>query len=137
MKWYLMVLKKYATFSGRARRKEYWMFTLFSIIFSYLTLALDYGLFETFLPMGIGILNVIYSLIVFLPGLAVTVRRLHDVGKSGWMIFILLIPVIGWIWFFVLLVKSGDSGENKYGKDPKNEMQDGDLEALDSDLVNA
>lgn len=69
--------------------------------------------------LGYGVIYGLYVLMVFIPGLSVTVRRLHDVGKSGWMYFIILIPIIGAIWLLVLLVSEGDRGTNQYGPDPK------------------
>ena len=85
-------------------------------------LGLIDGLLGTYDPeIGIGVLGGLYSLAVIIPGLAVLVRRLHDVGKSGWMFFIILIPLIGAIWLFVLLVTDSNTGENKYGAYPKLE----------------
>ena len=114
MNWYLAVLKNYAGFSGRARRIEYWMFTLFNFIFAIVIALIDILLLETN-----GILSILYTLGVFIPGLAVSVRRLHDVGKSGWFLFISLIPIIGAIWLLILMFTGGNVGENKYGKNPK------------------
>jgi uncharacterized membrane protein YhaH (DUF805 family) len=119
MSWYLAVLKKYAVFSGRARRKEYWMFVLFNIIFSVVAIMLDNVLGTASKDLGYGVIYGLYVLAVLLPGLAVTVRRLHDVGKSGWWIFISLIPLIGSIWLLVLLATDGQPGENKWGVNPK------------------
>lgn len=119
MSWYLTVLKKYAVFSGRARRKEYWMFVLFNIIFSVVAVVLDNVLRTASEDLGYGLLYGLYSLAVFIPGLAVTVRRLHDVGKSGWWIFISLVPIIGGIWLLVLLATDSQAGENQYGSNPK------------------
>ena len=116
MKWYLLVLKKYAVFSGRASRKEFWMFYLFNIIFAIVAGILDYILGTR------GLFSSLYNLAVFIPELAVTVRRLHDVGKSGWMLLILLIPIIGVIWLLVLLVTDSNPGENKYGPNPKENV---------------
>ena len=122
MKWYLRALRKYAVFSGRARRKEFWMFVLFDIIFSFGTLLLvglnndDEGVFV--------LIFVVYTLAMILPGLAVSVRRLHDVGQSGWMILVALIPVIGYIWLFILLVMDSDKGANEYGDNPKGIEKD-------------
>jgi uncharacterized membrane protein YhaH (DUF805 family) len=113
MNWYIEVLKKYAVFTGRARRKEYWMFVLFNVIISF---AL--GFMES-LAGGPGIIANIYALAVFLPGLAVSVRRLHDVGKSGWFMFIALIPLVGAIWLLVLYCTDSQPGENQYGVNPK------------------
>ena len=118
MNWYLKVLKQYGDFNGRARRKEYWMFALFNIIFVIVAGILDNILGITIEGVG-GLLYVLYSLAVFIPALAVITRRLHDVGKSGWMILISLIPLIGAIWLFVLLVTDSNSGENQYGLNPK------------------
>ncbi len=113
MEWYLKVLKNYATFAGRARRKEYWMFFLFNMIAALILLVLD------FVIGTYGVLYVLYLLAVVLPSLAVTVRRLHDLGKSGWWVFISLVPLIGGIWLLVLLVTDGTAGDNSYGPSPK------------------
>lgn len=119
MNWYLKVLKQYAVFSGRARRKEYWMFVLFNIIFAFLAIILDNILGVAVEGVGYGPLYGLYLLAVLIPGLAVSVRRLHDVGKSGWMILIALIPLIGAIWLTVLMVTDSNTGENQYGQNPK------------------
>ena len=96
MNWYLKVIKQYADFSGRARRTEYWMFTLINTLIS-----IGLMLIAQFVDQSLSILNIIYSLAVFIPSLAVFVRRLHDVNKSGWMYLLVLLPIIGWIWLFV------------------------------------
>ena len=128
MKWYLKVLNKYAIFTGRARRSEFWFFVLFNIIFSVVAFFLDNALGTTMslhdntygdIPMPYGYIYVLYVLALFIPGLAVTVRRLHDVGKSGWMYFIVLIPIIGAIWLLVLLFTDSQTGPNKWGENPK------------------
>lgn len=119
MNWYLAVLKKYAVFQGRARRKEYWMFCLFSSIFAIVAGFLDRLLGTASGDMAYGIFWALYVLAVVIPGLAVQVRRLHDVGKSGWWMFITLVPIIGGIWYFVLLVTDSQPGENQYGPNPK------------------
>ena len=116
MDWYLKVFRQYADFTGRARRKEYWMFQLFNWIFFIIAFAIDYMIMT---KGGFPIINILFTLVILLPSLAVTVRRLHDVGKSGWMILISLIPIIGGIWLFVLLVTNGEPGENIYGINPK------------------
>jgi len=120
MKWYLKVLKQYADFSGRARRKEYWMFFLFNMIFAFIAMILD-NLFGLIISPEIpyGAFYILYALAVFIPGLAVMVRRLHDVGKSGWMFLIALIPIIGAIWLLVLLATDSAIGTNKWGNNPK------------------
>lgn len=123
MSWYLEVLKKYATFSGRARRKEYWMFVLFNIIFSIMATVLDSVIGTRDPDTGYGIINGLYSLAVLLPGLAVSARRLHDIGKSGWWLLIVLIPIIGAIWLLVLMVTDSQPGDNEYGPNPKVSLQ--------------
>jgi len=120
MNWYLQVLKKYAVFSGRARRKEYWMFSLFNILFAGAAIVIDNLLDLTVLRLPYGVFYFVYAFAIFIPSLAVSVRRLHDVGKSGWMLFISLIPLVGGIWLLVLLVTDSE-GENKYGPNPKGE----------------
>lgn len=119
MNWYLKVLKQYADFSGRARRKEYWMFVLFNMIFTIVAMILDNVLGIAMEGIGYGPLYGLYALAMLIPGLAVAVRRLHDVGKSGWMILIALIPLIGSIWLLVLMVTDSNTGENQYGQNPK------------------
>lgn len=113
MEWYLKVLKNYATFSGRARRKEYWMFTLFNFIALIILLILDFIIGTYFVLYGL------YCVGIIIPSLAVSVRRLHDLEKSGWWIFISLIPLIGGIWLLVLLCTDGTAGNNAYGPSPK------------------
>jgi uncharacterized membrane protein YhaH (DUF805 family) len=110
-----MVLKNYTVFSGRARRQEYWMFVLFNMIFGIVAMTLDNVLGIAMESLGYGPLYMVYGLVLFLPGLAVAVRRLHDVGKSGWMMLIALIPFIGAIWLLVLLSTDSNPGENQYG----------------------
>jgi len=127
MNWYLKVLKQYADFSGRARRKEYWMFTLFNMCFTVVVMILDNLLGIAIDGVGYGVLTLLYTLIVLIPSLAVAVRRLHDVGNSGWMILIAFIPLIGSIWLLVLMVTDSNPEKNKYGDNPKdisNEQHD-------------
>lgn len=121
MEYYVNVIKNYATFSGRARRKEYWMFALFNIIFSIVASLIDRftGLSIDISGVSIGIISSIYSLFILIPSLAVIVRRLHDTNRSGGWIFIGLIPLIGWIVLLVFYCTAGTVGNNKYGADPK------------------
>ena len=118
MQWYLKVLSQYADFNGRARRTEYWMFTLISTIISVVLLILDSMLLDFSLG-DIGLLQGLYSLAVLLPSLAVGARRLHDTGRSGWWLLIGLIPLIGAIVLIVFFVFDGDRGPNAHGPDPK------------------
>ncbi len=108
MNWYLNVLKNYADFGGRARRKEYWMFFLFNMLFGYVLLILT-TVAELPVLMFAAIL---YFLAVLIPSIAVGVRRMHDVGMSGWFI---LVP----IYSFILFCTEGEKGDNKYGANPK------------------
>jgi uncharacterized membrane protein YhaH (DUF805 family) len=119
MSWYLGVMKKYALFSGRARRKEYWMFCLFNILFVIAAMVLDNVLGTAIHGVGYGAIYGLYFLVTLLPSLAVAVRRLHDTGKSGWFLFIGLIPIIGSIWLLVVLCSDGETSGNKYGMSPK------------------
>ena len=119
MNWYLEVLKKYALFSGRARRKEYWFFVLFNIIIS-IALAVIDGVTGSFSPeAGMGLLGGIYTLAVLIPGIAVSVRRLHDTERSGWWLLIALVPLIGAIVLLVFMVQDSKPGQNQYGANPK------------------
>ena len=118
IEWYKkVVLENYANFNGRARRSEYWYFTLANVIATVVLAVVDS-------VIGIQILGSIYSLAVLVPGLAVAVRRLHDVNKSGWFYLLILLPVIGWIWLIVLFCTEGDKGTNEYGPDPKNQYDE-------------
>ena len=116
MNWYLKVLGQYSDFNGRARRKEYWMFTFLNMIFAFGSVLIDS-------MIGNPIFYIIYVLAMFIPGLAVSVRRLHDVGKSGWMILITLVPLIGAIWLIVLMVTDSNPAENQYGPNPKQILE--------------
>ena len=113
MDWYLAVLKKYAVFEGRARRKEYWMFVLFNFI-----IAIVLSIVEGFVNAS-GIISGLYSLAVFIPSIAVLARRLHDTNRSGWWILIGFVPLIGFIVLLVFAVMEGTNGSNDYGSDPK------------------
>jgi uncharacterized membrane protein YhaH (DUF805 family) len=119
MSWFIIALKKYAVFTGRARRAEFWYFNLFMFLLSIVVMFLDWvlGLSKAF--GGLGALAVILGLATLLPSLAVTVRRLHDTGRSGWFIFIGLIPLVGAIVLLVFYVQDSQPGENEYGPNPK------------------
>ena len=113
MNWYLGCWKKFAEFSGRARRQEFWMFALFNFLAS-VALAIVDGILGTN-----GGLGAIYSLAALIPGLAVSARRLHDTDHSGWWILINLIPMIGCIIYLVFLCSDSKPGENRFGPNPK------------------
>ncbi len=119
MDWYIKVLKNYINFKDRARRKEYWFFVLFNLIAG-IVLGLIDNMTGTLSPeTGYGLLSGIYSLLVFLPGLGVTVRRLHDTGRTGWWILIGLIPLIGALVLLYFLVSDSEQETNQYGPNPK------------------
>jgi uncharacterized membrane protein YhaH (DUF805 family) len=120
MNWYIEALKKYAVFSGRAQRKEYWIFILFSSIITIVLGVLD-GAVGLYAPAaGVGLLSGIYSLAVMIPSTAVAIRRLHDTDRSGWWLLIALIPLIGGIVLIVFLATDSNAGENQYGPNPKS-----------------
>ena len=122
MKYYLLALKNYGTFSGRSNRSEYWYYTLFSVIFVILAIVLDNVLGFAFEGSPYGPIYFIYALATLVPSLEVTVRRLHDTNKSGWNLLISLIPIVGSIWMLVIMISKGTDGENKYGPDPNGEV---------------
>ena len=132
MKYYIHCFKNYTNFSDRARRSEFWFFILFNFIFiiAILFLANLLDLFfinendfaaQSTLPM---VLYLIYIAVTFIPTLAVTARRLHDIGKSGTWIFIYFVPLIGGIWLLVLLSTDSQFGRNKWGYNPKEKGRD-------------
>ena len=128
MEWYTLAFKKFAEFTGRSRRKEYWMFMVINFIISMVFAIID-------IVAGPLFIGTIYSLVVLIPSLALSVRRLHDTGKSGWMILISLIPLVGVIWLIILFATEGDYGPNQYGPDPKRSGESGNEDSLDGYLV--
>lgn len=118
MEWYLAVLRKYAVFTGRARRREFWMFTLVNVLIS-IGLSIIDTILGTDYGAGYGILSTIYGLAVLIPSIAVGVRRLHDTGRTGWWLLIGLVPCVGLIVLIVFYATEGQRGDNQYGADPK------------------
>ena len=122
MQWYLAVLKNYVGFSGRARRKEYWMFTLINAIVGAII-----NVIQLILGLELPYLSMLYLLATFLPVLALAIRRLHDTDRSGAWALLFFVPFIGWLvllgfgWLvlFVFACLEGNSGSNRYGNDPK------------------
>jgi uncharacterized membrane protein YhaH (DUF805 family) len=114
MEWYFTVLRKYAVFAGRARRKEYGMFVLISAV-----VVLVLGIVNGLMGADVPALPLYYTLAVVLPGLAVTVRRLHDTDRSGWWLLILLVPIVGAIVFLVFMATLGGKMANRFGASPK------------------
>lgn len=128
MEWMIMPLKRYADFSGRSRRKEYWMFFLLILIVG-VVLAMFTGSFAAMTDptsaaaegaMGAGsIIMILFYLAIFIPALAVQVRRFHDQDKSGWFVLLGFIPFVGGIIVLVFMCLEGTKGENRFGPDPK------------------
>ncbi|MBV9314357.1 MAG: DUF805 domain-containing protein [Pseudonocardia sp.] len=130
MNWYIAVLKNYVGFHGRARRLEFWMFTLINMVVIVVLYIIDlqlgtasfaessgsggWGFFG-----GLGLLSGLYSLAVFLPTFAVQIRRLHDTDRSGWWLLIGLIPFIGSLVLLIFFILDGTRGPNRFGEDPK------------------
>lgn len=124
MNWYLTVLKNYAKFSGRARRKEFWMYSLihFLIISALVFIDINLGTFD--IEKKTGLISSIYVLATFLPTLAVSARRLHDINYSGWWVLLNIIP-IGSLVVLIFCGFKGTSGSNRFGQDPKaHELKD-------------
>jgi uncharacterized membrane protein YhaH (DUF805 family) len=119
MHWYLQALKKYAVFSGRSQRKEYWMFILFNTLISCVLVVMDILTGTAVKSVGLGALGGLYALAIIIPSFAIAVRRLHDIGRSGWWVLIPLIPLIGGIVFLVFALTDGTPGDNRYGPNPK------------------
>ena len=122
MNWYLAVLKKYAVFSGRARRTEYWMFALINFIVSCELTGIDFAAGTMNQTLYVGLFEGIYSLAVIIPGIAVSVRRLHDTGRSGWWLLIACVPCIGALVLLYFLVSDSTPGDNRFGPNPKQAM---------------
>lgn len=112
------LVKKFVSFSGRARRSEYWYFTLFSLIVS-MAASIIGGMLFVHHEGDVNLLSSLLSLVLFLPGLGVAVRRLHDIGKSAWWYLIIFVPMIGWIILLVFMCKDSFPGPNQYGPSPK------------------
>ncbi|MFF4506178.1 DUF805 domain-containing protein [Streptomyces sp. NPDC001401] len=115
MSWFLEALKKYAVFSGRARRKEYWMYTLFVVVIYAVLIGIGIGAKVTAVLALAGI----FYVAILLPSLAVSVRRLHDTGHSGWWILFGIVPIAGPITLLVFQCSDSQPGVNKYGPNPK------------------
>lgn len=141
MNWYIKVLRNYAVFEGRARRKEYWFFVLFNAIALTILGIIDSmlwgGVTESLIFSFNGdhtnfswrsrftddweILSNIYALGVLIPSIAVGIRRLHDTNHSGWWLLFVFVPIAGWLVLFIFMVTAGDTGKNRFGPDPKKE----------------
>jgi uncharacterized membrane protein YhaH (DUF805 family) len=108
---------KYAAFSGRASRKEYWLFILSLIIFTFIAIGIDISTGTYDEVSGYGLVSGLISLALIIPSIAVAIRRLHDTNRVGWWILLSFIPLIGQIWFIVLMCLKGTEGKNRFGTD--------------------
>ncbi|WP_196888620.1 DUF805 domain-containing protein [Aureivirga sp. CE67] len=128
MNYYLKAFQQYTDFDSRVSRKEFWIFAIISASVSYILMGIDIIFSFYSQDVGLGVLSGIYSILVFIPSLAITIRRLHDIGKSGWFILLVFIPLIGAIGLFILLLLKSESGRNQYGENPiklkKNKSED-------------
>lgn len=119
MSAFMTALRSYAVFSGRSRRSEYWYFGLFYLIF-YVALAIVDGMIGSFdAKAGIGLCSGVWALAMLVPSLAVSVRRLHDTGRTGWWLLIGVVPLIGAIVLIVFFAQDGQPGSNRFGRNPK------------------
>ncbi|EGA88925.1 hypothetical protein GPDM_12916 [Planococcus donghaensis MPA1U2] len=118
MKEFLDVFKKTLDFKSRSRRKEYWMFILWTTIISVVLSIIEIIAGLEIAP-DIGLLSTIFTLVILIPSISVTVRRLHDIGRTGWWLLLSFIPILGWIALFVFTLLDSESGSNKYGSNPK------------------
>ena len=114
MEYYKEAWRKYDVFTGRASRSEFWYFVLFNFIAGIIV-----GIIAKIIGDHRNSLGMLYSLIALVPSIAVGIRRLHDINKSGWWLLLCLIPLIGQIWLIILYATPGDVGENKYGPSSK------------------
>lgn len=119
MNWYIQAWRKYAVFDGRARRSEYWLFNLFNFLILCILLLIDFSAGRFDPEMGWGVLSGLYTLLVCLPSLSVSVRRLHDSSKSGWWLLIGIIPILGSLILLVFMLQDSSPGRNQYGPNPK------------------
>jgi uncharacterized membrane protein YhaH (DUF805 family) len=122
MNWYIGAVKKYSVFTGRARRKEYWYFTLFNIVIIIPLTLIDMmtGTFSN--EANMGLFSGVFILAILIPSIAVSIRRLHDTNRTGWWMLISFIPILGPIVLLIFLVQDSQIGENRYGPNPKEEI---------------
>jgi uncharacterized membrane protein YhaH (DUF805 family) len=118
--WYLQALKKYAEFDGRARRAEYWWFTIPTVLIDLALTSIDRLIASLQEAYIIGLLGLLFGLAMFLPSLAVTFRRLHDIGRTGWWFLIGFLPCVGWIILLIFTLQDSQPSTNQYGPNPKD-----------------
>lgn len=120
MNWYLEVLKEYVVLEGRAQRQEYWYFILFNLLITFILVGFDILIGQFNELTGLGLLSGIYTMLVLLPGISVTVRRLHDTGRSGWWALVGIIPLLGGLVLLIFMALDSDPGPNRFGPNPKD-----------------
>lgn len=113
MDWYMMVLRRYFEFDGRSQRAEYWFFALFNLVIGFIL-----GIVDGVIGTG-GLLGMVYMLAILVPSVAVSIRRLHDTGRSGWWLLVSFVPIVGVIALIIFFVQDSQNGPNAYGADPK------------------
>ena len=133
MEWIILPYRRYFDFLGRSRRREYWLFFLFTVIVN-LVIDMVFGTrtggigpaganFAVNVQGGAGgLISGLFSLVTLIPSLSVSVRRLHDQDRSGWMLLLVLIPFLGWFALLVLMCLEGTRGPNRFGSDPKGRI---------------
>ena len=125
MKYYIDAIKNYAVFEGRTTRKEFWLFVLFNFIIAFsvgfilLVILVFAGCSDTEIDKAIDIGSNLYMLFMLLPTIAITVRRFHDIGWSGWWYFLTLIPILGWVFCFIMCAIDSEPFPNEYGESSK------------------
>lgn len=122
MEWFILALERYRDFSGRSRRREYWNYIVFYLLLGIGATFLDNLFGFSDLGDNVGPIYSLFFIIMLVPSLAVSVRRLHDINKSGWVLLVGLIPIIGFIWLLIYCLREGTYGPNQYGEDPKEEL---------------
>ena len=125
-----VVINNYVGFKGRASRSEYWWFLLFAFLISFVTIIIDFALFglESVEEFGLGLVSLIATLAMALPSIALTVRRIHDFGQSGWLFLVTIIPILGYVALFVFGILEGQDHPNQYGNVPTNTLEhDGNI----------
>ncbi len=137
MRYFIDAFNRYADFHGRSSRTEYWMFVLFNVLFTIIAAIIDFIIFR----IPIGLTYLLYSLVILIPSLAIAVRRLHDSGRSGFMLLVGLIPFIGVIWLLALLLAPSEEKDSAYGDytpevlDAQMQIQDGDHRKADNAII--
>ncbi len=120
--WYYQVILNYTNFSGRARRQEYWYFTLVNVLVNLVMGIIDRVIGSVMQMDNFGFFGVIYALFIMIPSIAVTVRRLHDSGRVGWWTLIAFVPIIGILVLLYFLIQDSEEDSNQYGANPKYQL---------------